>query len=195
MSIKEIILQVRLKKFVLIALLCALLICNETCAIAATNSAQTYIDTGDRYAYLGTSADYGPKIFWVRFSHGFELSRDDNNAYAKNHAVQIYKLPVDNIYPSAVGNGTVFFSGVRARNSNNQVVDSTSVTGNYGATIDPAGTIVWYRARSTNNEYVSVPAVGTENSYYLQASMTFTLPDGFALMWPYPDELPKTFFY
>ena len=185
--------MVNRKRLAIVVLLFAFIF-NCTAAWAEESDIMPLMNTEERYYIYGGSPELGNRYFWFRFSHSCDLTQNNGSAYAKNHAVRLYKLPVDNLIPPELGgNGIMLFLGVKAYTNAGSEVDFTRVSGDYGATIDPKGTIDFYRARSTSSEYLTVPYNGMK--YYLRANIMLQLPSDYIHMGTNYSDTPKTYFY
>ncbi len=136
-------------------------------------------DTFNRYQFTAWNSDYGTKTFWFRFQHGCKISQSGSNSVARDHSVLLYKLPEDYILPAVVGNGSASFTGIKAYTESGSVVNSTSVTGYYSVML-PVDSIIWYKAVSTSNEYLTVPY--NMMKYYMQADVLLFGPDNFTTL-------------
>ncbi|KJS20406.1 MAG: hypothetical protein VR72_14930 [Clostridiaceae bacterium BRH_c20a] len=103
-----------------------------------------------RFYITASNPDYGTKWFYFRASNSFSVSYDTGETFVYNLYNKGWKEPVDNIFPPEIGNGSMTYIKCQLVNySTNNVVDETTITGNYMA-IWPSDWIVYYFNRSAS---------------------------------------------
>lgn len=184
----------KLRVVIMVLVLVIVSLCVSQVALADDSGIMPLLSDSERFYFAGWNGDYGSKVFWFNVNHSCTMTQSGNNAYAKNHSVSIYTNPANNeVYPPDIGNGTALFHDVSAYTEYGSKIDSTNVSGPFGAVIDPAGMIIHYRAKSTSSEYLTVPY--DMMTYYAQIRASFFIPDSFTPTINNYTECPRLYFY